>query len=85
MQNYLRYSKRVILVAIISWVMLCVFVVGLTIIASLKGIALDNNVTAVLKNVMTCASSVVIATASGYYAHSSYEKKLKALFNEEDL
>lgn len=86
--KYMRYSKRIAVFGIAQWALIAgtclvfIWVMG----------SIENNVTETLislaTNIITSSSAIAIATSSGYYAHSAYDKKLqkkveKVIFPDE--
>lgn len=86
--KYMRYSKRIAVFGIAQWALIAgtclvfIWVMG----------SIDNKVTDTLislaNNIITSSSAIAIATSSGYYAHSAYDKKLqkkveKTIFPDE--
>lgn len=86
--KYMRYSKRIAVFGIAQWALIAgtclvfIWVMG----------SIENNVTETLislaTNIITSSSAIAIATSSGYYAHSAYDKKLqkkveKTIFPDE--
>ena len=86
--KYMRYSKRIAVFGIAQWALIAgVCLVFIWVMGSI-----DNKVTETLislaNSIITSSSAIAIATSSGYYAHSAYDKKLqkkveKAIFPDE--
>ena len=81
--NYMRYSKRIVVVALISWIAVAALIMGLLYYVSITNSVLDEFVASVLKTMMTAASGVAIACSGGYYAHSTLEESMKKTIREE--
>lgn len=80
--RYIRYSKRIVIISLFSWVITSLIILGLVWFITITEKPIDEFAAAVLKNVMTCTSGIVIAATSGYYAHSSYENSLQRKITE---
>lgn len=87
--NYLRYSKRIAIFGIVQWAIIA----GICLVFIWVMGSIDNKLTETLislaNNIITSSSAIAIATSSGYYAHSAYDKKLnkkveKTIFKDDE-
>lgn len=91
--KYLQYSKRIAVFGIVQWAILACASLVFVLLSAHLGIFVDEFVTRVVNNVITCSSALAVAICSGYYAHSAYDNSLKrkiesvitdhAVFDEE--
>ncbi len=74
---YLQYSKRIAVFGIVQWAVVAIIALALGWFCGATDHELEDTIVAMVNNVSTSSSALAIATASGYYAHSAYDKKLK--------
>jgi len=89
-KTYLRYSKRVVLTSMFSWIGIAAAVIGLLYWLSLSDKSLDEYVASTLRTVLSSSSGVAIAGIGSYMIHSSFEnfinmkQKIKQLTQDEN-
>ena len=81
LHKWLRYSKRIAMIGIIQWLVIAMITLIIVIITMFFGVSLDEYTTPVMKNTLTASSCIAVSTASAYYAHSAYEKKIEQMIN----
>ena len=74
---YLQYSKRIAIFGIVQWAVVAVVVLTFGWFCSAAECQLTDMIVTMINNVTTSSSVLAVATTSGYYAHSAYDKKLK--------
>lgn len=77
-QTYMRYSKRVVIFGMTSWVVIAGVVLGLLYWLSIGGYSIDEYVASVLRTVLSSSSGVAIASIGTYMAHSAGENWINA-------
>ena len=77
LSKYLQYSKRIAVFGIVQWAVLACASLIFVLLSAHFGIFVDEFISRVVNNVVTCSSALAIAICSGYYAHSAYDNSLK--------
>ena len=79
----LRYSKRIILVSLFTWVGIVLAMFTFLVMASFQILSIDEYTSRVLQTILTSSSTVTITLGCAYYVHSygdsRNELKLKQL------
>lgn len=75
-KTYMRYSKRVVIFGMVSWIGIAAAVLGLLYWLSIGGYSIDEYVASVLRTVLSSSSGVAIITIGSYMAHSSIDNFL---------
>jgi len=79
----LRYSKRIILVSLFTWVGIVLVMFAFLFMAAFNVLMVDEFVSKVLQTILTSSSTVTITLGCAYYLHSfgdsQNELKLKQL------
>lgn len=73
----LRYSKRIIIVAMLTWVFIVTAILAFLVTASLHIIEIDDYIAQVLKTILTSSSTVTISLGLAYYGHSLFSKEIE--------
>lgn len=77
LQNYIQYSKRIVIFGIVQWAMIAIAALVLVLLSSRFDVYVDEWTAKVVNNIVTCSSALAVAICSGYYAHSAYDNSLK--------
>ena len=66
----LRYSKRIILVSLFTWVGIVLAMFAFLVMASVNVLIIDEYVSKVLQTILSSSSTVTITLGCAYYLHS---------------
>ena len=80
--TWLRYSKRIVIINMIAWMVIMAAVIGLLYWISSESRSLDEYVASVLRTVMSTASGVTVSSIICYYGHSAIEKTIQQKVNQ---
>lgn len=85
-KTYLRYSKRIIVVSLFTWIGIVIAILAFLAAVGMGRLFLDESMASVLKTTLTSSSTVTITLGCAYYVHSLIDKdgqnKLKQLLLE---